>query len=574
MKDKRGMRFSIKLQILLGSVFVNILICVVMGIMIYRYVSGSYIQTASENTMAISKVAANQLNGNLLNLLVEGADDSYANTVMLNDMQSVVDSANVNAIYTLAERNGSIVYLSTMTGEAIPIGTAVDASIAEYVKTAMSSDGYVVKEVATDANGTSFITAYAPIYDNAGQIVGALGIDYIVNELMTSLNAIVETIAGIGVILAIFSAIVSILLANGITRGLSLVDKKISDLVSNNGDLTQKIEMKGNNEVSDIADSINELLEYIRGVVSSIFASSNKLSGSVDTALTNTVKTNDQLDGVSATMEEMSAAMEETSASLMQVRGTTGEIKEEVQEMYQSVKVGTDYASEMERRAEEMRAHAEEETRGAQEATDQMTDNLNEKIEKSKAVEGISGLTETILEIADQTNLLSLNASIEAARAGEHGKGFAVVAGEISTLATNSAETAKKIQIISREVIDNVRELAEESTKMVEFVKEKTIGGYQQLMETGVQYQEDAQKLSEMLQNVDHASMNIENSISIVSDAMDAVSTAVEESARGISDVAGAVTDMSDHMKENKAVANENADIAQQLDGEVHKFKF
>ena len=213
-------------------------------------------------------------------------------------------------------------------------------------------------------------------------------------------------------------------------------------------------------------------------------------------ALDTTVKTNDQLDGVSATMEEMSAAMEETSASLQQVQNSTSKIKDDVQGMYTSVREGTDYASNMEQRAMDMRRNAEQETESAKSAADEMTNSLNEKIEKSKAVEGISNLTQTILDIASQTNLLSLNASIEAARAGEHGKGFAVVAGEISSLATNSADTAKKIQTISEEVIGTVRELADEATRMVEFVREKTVGGYVQLMDTGLQYQEDAQRIS------------------------------------------------------------------------------
>nr|WP_297708188.1 methyl-accepting chemotaxis protein [uncultured Butyrivibrio sp.] len=574
MKNNRGIRLSIKTKITIGSVLINIIVCAVMGIAIYRFVHESYVQSASKNTLSICQIAANQLNGNLLGLLDTGADDSYANSVMRKDMAVVAGSANLSAIYTVGNRGGSLVYLSTPANGNISIGTPVEADRQEGMQAAMSSDGYVSTVVEKNAAGVDYITAYSPIRDNDGNTVGILGIDYIVNDLVDSLKSIVETIIIIGAILAVVSAVISFILANGIGYGLGVVDKKISDLVTNNGDLTQKIEVKGNDEVSDIADSINSLLEYIRGVVHSISDSSNQLSGSVETALDNTVKTNDQLDGVSATMEQMSAAMEETAASLAQVQGSTTKIKDEVQEMYTSVREGTDYAGQMEERAIDMRKHAEQETEAAKAAADDMTNNLNDKIEKSKAVEQISGLTQTILEIASQTNLLSLNASIEAARAGEHGKGFAVVAEEISGLATNSAETAKKIQVISDEVIGNVKELADEATKMVDFVREKTIGGYQQLMDTGVQYQDDAEKISEMLKNVEHASQNIESSMNFVSEAMNDVATAVDESAKGIGDVAGAVTEMSDNMKQNKVVANENANIAQQLDGEVNKFKF
>jgi methyl-accepting chemotaxis protein len=574
MENKRGLRFSIKMKILLGSILINVIVCAIMAFTVYQYVHSSYIKTASENTLAICQIAARQLNGNLLGLLESGSDNSYANTVMLDDMAQIVKSANVSGIYTVGERGGSLVYLSRPAADGVSIGTAVEADHQDGMKEALKSTGFVSSKIEKTSSGVNYITAYAPITDNSGNTVGILGIDYIVDELVESLKKMLETIGLIALGLAIISAVISIIMANGIGYGLGVVDNKIKELVNNNGDLTQKIEIKGNDEVSDIADSINSLLEYIRGVVSSIFDSSNQLSGSVDTALTTTVKTNDQLTGVSATMEQMSAAMEQTSASLQQVQGTTNKIKDDVQEMYTSVREGTDYAGQMEERAKEMRKHAEEETDIAQKAADDMTESLNEKIEKSKAVEGISGLTQTILEIASQTNLLSLNASIEAARAGEHGKGFAVVAEEISALATNSAETAKKIQVISEEVIGNVRGLADEATKMVDFVRDKTIEGYKQLMDTGVQYQEDAQKISEMLKQVENASQNIENSMNVVSDAMGDVSTAVDESARGIGDVAGAVSEMSDNMKQNEVVVNENAQIAQQLDDEVNRFKF
>ena len=574
MEKKRGMRFSIKMTILIGSILIHVLVCGVLALAFYQSVYASYVQTASEHTLAMCQIAARQLNGNLLSLLETGSDNSYANTVMKEDMAAIVSSANVSNIYTVGERGGSLVYLSTPDSNGITIGTAVEANHQAGMQEAISKGGYASSTVEKTANGVNYITAYAPITNNDGKVVGALGIDYIVDDLVKSLAKMLETIGLIALVLIAISIVVSIIMANGIGYGLGVVDKKVSDLVSNNGDLTQKIEVKGNDEVSDIADSINELLEYIRNVVGSISDSSNKLSGSVETALDTTVKTNDQLNGVSATMEQMSAAMEETAASLQQVQGSTNKIKDDVQGMYSSVREGTDYAGQMEERAMEMRKHAEEETEAARVAADDMTNSLNDKIEKSKAVEGISGLTQTILEIASQTNLLSLNASIEAARAGEHGKGFAVVAEEISGLATNSAETAKKIQVISDEVISNVRELADEATRMVDFVRDKTIGGYQQLMDTGVQYQDDAQKISEMLRNVENASQNIENSMNFVSQAMSDVATAVDESAKGIGDVAGAVTEMADNMKQNKVVVNENAQIAQQLDGEVNKFKF
>lgn len=572
-QSKKKIRFSIRNKILLGSVPLNVLICLLMGIFIYNNVKMSFMQSAAEDTLALTQVSAKEINGNLLALLEEGSDDSYANTVTREKLESIMASGNIYSIYTVGMRNGQMVYLSVPEEDETAVGEPVEGSYVTEMTNAMNSDGYVTKKIEK-TDGVSFITAYAPVYDHSGKVVGILGIDYRAENIVEALNGIVIAIVSIGAILIVISVFVSVMMASSIAAGLKKVNNKVSDLVSNNGDLTQKISVQSNDEVGDIADNINNLLEYIRTVVKNIYNSSDKLSGSVDTALNMTLRTNDQLVGVSATMEQMSAAMEETSASLQQVQFSTQQIRADVDEMNVSVQRGTNYAKEMRKRADEMCQNAAQETEIAESAAENMTISLNEKIEKSKDVENISKLTETILEIASQTNLLSLNASIEAARAGEQGRGFAVVASEISSLAANSAETAKQIRIISDDVISNVRGLAEESTKMVDFVREKTIGGYRQLMNTGLQYQKDAEQISEMLKSVEEASGNIDRSMDSVATAMDDVSTAVEESAKGVTDVAVSVSEMSDNMSQNRDVVNENAAIAQHLDGEVNKFKF
>ena len=566
------MRFSIRSKILLGSVPVNILICLVMGIFIYNHVSSSFVESAAADTLALTQVSAREINGNLLSLLETGSDESYANTVTLEALENIQASGNIHSIYTVGERDGRMVYLSVPDGETA-VGEAVEDIYVAEMRNAMNSSGYVTNKIEK-ADGASYITAYAPVSDRNGDVVGVLGIDYHAENIVETLHKIVMAIVTIGVLLVIVSVVISVIMASRISAGLKTVNNKVSDLVSNNGDLTQKIQVNSNDEVGDIAENINNLLEYIRTVVSSISGNSNRLSGSVETALNMTVRTNDQLVGVSATMEEMSAAMQETSASLQQVQFSTQQIQSDVDGLNVSVQRGTSYAQEMQGRAQQMCKSAAEETKIAETAAENMTKSLDEKIEKSKDVENISKLTQTILEFADETNLLSLNASIEAARAGEQGKGFAVVASEISSLATHSAETAKQIQIISEEVIANVKGLAEESTKMVDFVKVKTIGGYRQLMDTGLQYQKDAEQVSDMLRNVEEASENIERSMESVNTAMDDVSRAVEESARGVSDVASSVAEMSSNMNQNRDVVNENASIAQHLDSEVNKFKF
>ncbi|MBQ8030832.1 MAG: hypothetical protein IJ260_04795, partial [Butyrivibrio sp.] len=131
MEKRRGLRFSIKAKITIGSILLNIITCAVMGSAIYRFVHNSYVESEAENTLAITQIAAGQLNGNLLGLLDAGADDSYANTVMQEDMAKVVSSANVSSIYTVGERDGALVYLSRPASDGVSIGTTVEGQYSD-----------------------------------------------------------------------------------------------------------------------------------------------------------------------------------------------------------------------------------------------------------------------------------------------------------------------------------------------------------------------------------------------------------------------------------------------------------
>lgn len=169
----------------------------------------------------------------------------------------------------------------------------------------------------------------------------------------------------------------------------------------------------------------------------------------------------ESITSISATMEEMSAAMEETSATLRQVNESTGDVYENVQKISDNANEGQTFSGGIMHKAAEIYDSAVTAQKEAQIKAKEIAAAVNEKIEKSKAVQEISVLTDNILNITSQTNLLSLNASIEAARAGEAGRGFAVVANELGNLATNSAEAAVQIQKVSAEVIQAVDELAE-----------------------------------------------------------------------------------------------------------------
>ena len=175
---------------------------------------------------------------------------------------------------------------------------------------------------------------------------------------------------------------------------------------------------------------------------------------------------------ISAAMEELSSSMEEVAATSSNVNNNAGTVGDEVKELAEASKALSAYAEEMKKRAASIEKEAETNKNDASNVVEGILSSLRKAVENSKSVERVGGLTEEILSISAQTNLLVLNASIEAARAGEAGKGFAVVADEIRELADSSRKTAGNIQNINNMVIAAVNELVRNSDEIIKYLQE------------------------------------------------------------------------------------------------------
>lgn len=266
-----------------------------------------------------------------------------------------------------------------------------------------------------------------------------------------------------------------------------------------------------------------------------------------------------RIKGAYEEIVSLSGMMEEVNTSLLNMTENIGEISEVMESMEESFKGmseesqdGSDYAQNSNEDAYRIMMDSETERKEVEKRAEEVEIALKDQIEKSRQAEQIMDLTANIMEIADQTNLLALNASIEAAHAGEAGKGFAVVADEIKKLAADSSETASKITDISNIVISAVSGLAEESQKVVTFMKDKTIGSYTQLVEVGRKYQGDSKIMFDKMQDFSYMAKNLTEQVEASTRAIEAIRSAAQEATESVNELTLSIGQVTDEMSDIK----------------------
>lgn len=566
-------KLSINAKILIPTGLLIIAVCAVMGMAAYKNINEGMVSLGVEEAQMAGKIATRMIDGDAVELLEPGCEDTENYQTLLASMREIQQEYGILYMYTLYTDGKQIYYgVDTDTSDQQAyVGKDFEKSY-DMLKGVFQGEDYVQDYIDYSIYG-DVISIYKPIKNSAGEVIGGLGCDYDATSIVDKLDFIVQRVILIAVVCVTLACIVLGMVVMLIARNLRMVNRKIYDLVHSDGDLTKKLEIRTGDELELIANNVNKLLEHIRTIMLNIESNSAMLKDSSDQVAKNLADEGMSITDISATMEEMSAAMEETSASLGQVNEATEDVYENVQKISENANEGKTSSGEIMKKAADIYETAMTEQKAARQEAQEMAAVVDEKIQKSKAVEEIGILTENIINITDQTNLLALNASIEAARAGEAGRGFAVVANEIGQLASNSAEAAVQIQKVSTDVIQAVDELAAKAEQMIRFMEETAMGGYEKLCETSESYRKDVGEMNRMMENFANESSSIKESVDQIRESISAVNIAVEESAKGITNVTEMSFALTKSVGDIKEKADSNKDVAGQLDVEINKFK-
>lgn len=567
----RTRRLTIRAKILIPSIIIVVLVCGLMGYNSYTRFEKSMVRMGVEEADMAATIVVDSLDANLVSEVTVGSEGTQVYQNVQGDLRKKQKACGIAFLYTLYTDGKKVYYGVDSDEDAAKVGDEFADSYAE-LEPVFGGKEYIQDYIDHTEDG-DLITVYKPIEDNAGKVVAILGCDYDASSIAAELQkAVVQTLQ-IGGICLILAILILTIIVSRITKGLMQVNAKIYDLVHNEGDLTQKLDVRSGDELELIAGNVNELLAYIRKIMIGISSGSMRLMSSSRKMVDHLSSADESITDVSATMQEMSAAMEETTSSLNQITEAIDEIYSSVERIAGNADAGKVSSQEMESRASGANDAAAEGEKKANIETEKMAASLNEKIAKSKSVEQIEILTSNIIEITEQTNLLALNASIEAARAGEAGRGFAVVADEIGKLAGNSADAAAKIRQVSAEVIQAVDELAEGSQQMIEFVRNSTEEGFGGLVATSENYATDANAMRAMMEQFAQTAEELRSTMDGIRESISAVNIAVEESAKGIAGVSESSVQLTGNVNDIQSEASDNNGIAEDLAKEVGKFK-
>ncbi len=356
-------------------------------------------------------------------------------------------------------------------------------------------------------------------------------------------NAVFTTIMFVGLILIILGGVI-IWATQLISKPIIELTNIMQDVASGEGDLTKRISVESKDEVGQLATHVNTFIAKLHTLLSSTAGQAKQLGHASEQLSKVSAETNEEIQQEKQQVDSVTTAVTEMAATVLEISRNAQETNTAAEEVQQLTKVGTNISNDAQSVMTSLATHIDE--------ASQVVSGLE------KESGNIGAVVDVINSIAEQTNLLALNAAIEAARAGEQGRGFAVVADEVRSLASRTQESTDDI----RNMISRLQQIAQQASVMMQ------------------QGKEQAESSVTQTQDVLNSLKAISESVNVVQDQSHQIATATEEQTlvaedinNNLNSIHQLVNNTSEHARELAVEAKDLNSLATSLNASVNQFK-
>lgn len=390
-------------------------------------------------------------------------------------------------------------------------------------------------------------------------------------KLSGSVAAVSITIIVISVIAFVLGIAIALYISRMISKPVQKVSKAAEEVAKGNL-VVEQIRVKNNDEIGELAASFNEMTTNLRNLIFQVSTTSEQVAASAEEMMASADQTNSATNQVATAIQEVASGAEMQSKNTEESARAVGEMAVGIQRVAVTTSTVAESASDTTRQAmlgNESLEKVIEKMKTINHTTSE-TNTVIKDLDRKSAE--IGKIIEVITGIADQTNLLALNAAIEAARAGEHGKGFAVVADEVRKLAELSRQSANQISGL-------IEVIQKETHQVVSMMEKGTVEiseGTQLVEETGRTFDQilkSIENVSSEIQEVSAISEEMSASVEQVNASIDEVTKIARISVSNTGEIAAATEEQLASMEEVATSSAALANMAENLREMVAKFK-